>query len=60
MFNQIQISSRCIKTFIADGQVRNIFAVEVGRYKKKAPDQRLAFAAAQAIWLEAAQGLISI
>lgn len=42
------------------GKVRNIFAVDVGRYKKKAPDQRLAFAAAQAIWLEAAQGLISI
>jgi hypothetical protein len=34
--------------------------VDVGRYKKKAPDQRLAFAAAQAIWLEAAQGLLSI
>jgi putative transposase len=42
------------------GKVRNIFAVDVGRYKKKAPDQRLAFAAAQAIWLEAAQGLLSI
>lgn len=41
-------------------KVRNIFAVDVGRNKKKAPDQRLAFAAAQAIWLEAAQGLISI
>jgi len=42
------------------GKVRNIFAVDVGRYKKKAPDRRLAFAAAQAIWLEAAQGLLSI
>lgn len=42
------------------GKVRNIFAVDVGRYKRKAPDQRLAFAAAQAIWLEAALGLISI
>jgi putative transposase len=49
MFNQIQISP-----------FRNIFAIDVGRYKKKAPDQRLAFAAAQAIWLEAALGLISI
>ena len=42
------------------GKVRNIFALEVGRYKNKAPDQRLACVAAQAIWLEAAQGLISI
>lgn len=42
------------------GKVRNIFAVEVGRYTKKAPEQRLAFAAAKAIWLEAALGLFSI
>ena len=42
------------------GKVRNIFAIEVGRYKKKAPDQRLAFIAAKAIWLEAALGLFSI
>ena len=42
------------------GKVRNIFAVDVGRYTKKASDQRLAFAAAQAIWLEAALELISI
>jgi putative transposase len=34
------------------GKIRNIFSVEVGLYKKKAPDQRLAFAAAKAIWLE--------
>ncbi len=34
-------------------KVHNIFVVDVGRYKKKAPDQRLAFAAVQAIWLEA-------
>jgi len=40
------------------GKVRNIFAVEVGRYKKKAPNQRLAFAAAKAIWLEAALELL--
>jgi putative transposase len=42
------------------GKVRNIFSVEVGRYKKKAPDQRLAFTAAQAIWLEAAQQLLLV
>lgn len=42
------------------GKVRNIFSVEVGRYKKKAQDQRLAFQAAKAIWLEAAQSLLSI
>lgn len=42
------------------GKVRNIFAVEVGRYKQKASDQRLAFAAAKVIWLEAALVLLSI
>jgi putative transposase len=36
------------------GKVRNLFSVEVGRYKKKASDQQLAFAAAKAIWLKAA------
>jgi putative transposase len=39
------------------GKVRNIFAVQVGRYKQKASDQRLAFAAAMAIWSDAAQSL---
>jgi putative transposase len=42
------------------GKVRNIFAVEVGRYKKKASERRLAFAAAKTIWLEAALELFSI
>jgi putative transposase len=42
------------------GKVRNIFAVDVGRYKKKASEQRLAFAAAKVIWLEAALELFSI
>ena len=42
------------------GKVRNIFAVDVGRYTKKASEQRLAFVAAQTIWLDAAQGLFSI
>jgi putative transposase len=42
------------------GKVRNIFSVEVGRYKKKASDQRLAFTAAQAIWLEATQQLLLV
>jgi putative transposase len=41
------------------GKVRNIFAVEVSRYKKKSADQRLAFTAAKALWLEAASNLIS-
>ena len=40
------------------GKVRNIFSVEVGRYKKKAADQRLAFAAAKTIWLQAAYNLL--
>ena len=42
------------------GKVRNIFAVQVGRYKQKASDRRLAFAAATAIWSDAAQRLHSI
>ena len=42
------------------GKVRNIFAVQVGRYKKKASDRRLAFAAATAIWSDAAQSLLFI
>ncbi len=40
------------------GKVRNIFSVQVGRYTKKAPDQRQAFAAAKAIWLKAANQLL--
>ncbi|WP_198022338.1 hypothetical protein [Candidatus Odyssella acanthamoebae] len=42
------------------GKARNIFSVEVGRYKNKAPDQRLAFSDAKAIWLEAALELLSV
>ena len=42
------------------GKVRNLFSVEVGRYTKKAPDRRLAFADAKAIWGEAAIHLLSV
>ena len=42
------------------GKVRNIFSVEVGRYTKKASNRRLAFAAAKAIWVEAAINLLSV
>ena len=41
------------------GKVRNIFAIDVGRYTKNAINQRLAFNAAKAIWDEAAQRLIA-
>ena len=41
------------------GKVRNIFAINVGRYTKKAADQRSAFTAAKAIWDEATQGLLA-
>lgn len=41
------------------GKIKNLFSVEVGRYKKKASDQRLAFAAAKAIWLKAALGILA-
>lgn len=40
------------------GTVRNIFATEVGRYTKTAPERRLAFAVANTIWLEAATMLL--
>ena len=40
------------------GKVRNIFSVDVGRYTRSAQDQRDAFKISQAIWDEAAQGII--
>jgi putative transposase len=46
------------KTLSLMGKVRNIFAVEVGRYTKRAFEQQQAFKAAQAIWFEAAQELL--
>ena len=42
------------------GKVRNIFAVDVGRYIKRASERRVAFAAACAIWTEAAQMLFCV
>jgi putative transposase len=39
------------------GKVRNIFAVDVGRYTKRAAERRTAFAAACVIWAEATQQL---
>ncbi|MBL0942639.1 MAG: IS6 family transposase [Alphaproteobacteria bacterium] len=40
------------------GKIRNLFAVDVGRYVNKAPERKAAFAAACAIWIEAAQQLL--
>ena len=37
------------------GKVRNIFAIDVGRYVKRASERRVTFGAACAIWAEAAQ-----
>jgi putative transposase len=42
------------------GKVRNLFAVDVGRYTKKARERKIAFAAACAIWIEAAQQLLCV
>jgi putative transposase len=42
------------------GKVRNIFAVDVGRYTKEASARRLAFAAACAIWSNAAQQILCV
>ena len=40
------------------GKVRNIFAIDVGRYTKNAQEQRGAFATAKSIWDEATRGLL--
>tara|TARA_B110000046_G_C12871419_1_gene346170 strand:- start:24 stop:728 length:705 start_codon:yes stop_codon:yes gene_type:complete len=41
------------------GKIRNIFAVDVGRYRQNATNQRSAFNHAKAIWDEATQGLLA-
>lgn len=41
------------------GKVRNIFAINVGRYTKNATDQRVSFASAKSIWDEATQSLLA-
>jgi putative transposase len=46
------------RTLALMGKVRNLFAIEVGRYLKKASMRRDAFRAACTIWSEAAQGLL--
>lgn len=38
------------KTLSLMGKVRNIFAINVGRYTKNAPSKRLAFNQAKTIW----------
>jgi putative transposase len=40
------------------GIVRNLFAVDVGRYTKKSPERKAAFAVACAIWFETSQQLL--
>ena len=40
------------------GKIRNLFTVDVSRYVKKASERKAAFAAACAIWVEAAQQLL--
>jgi putative transposase len=41
-------------------KVRNIFSVDVDRYVKKSSERKVAFAAACAIWSEAAQQLFCV
>lgn len=41
------------------GKVRNIFAIDVGRYTKNAQDQKAAFAVAKSIWDKGAQKLLA-
>ena len=47
------------KTVVLMGKVRNIFSVDVGRYKKNAVDQRSAFSIAKSIWDLVSQRLLS-
>jgi putative transposase len=51
-------SAQCTLSLM--GKVRNIFAVNVGRYTKTAPEQRIAFASAKTIWDEATQRLLAV
>ncbi|WP_232224309.1 IS6 family transposase [Candidatus Paracaedibacter symbiosus] len=48
------------RTLALMGKVRNLFAIGVGRYLKKASERRDAFRAACTIWSEAAQGLLRV
>jgi hypothetical protein len=41
------------------GKVRNIFAIDLGRYTKNAEDQRSAFNADKATWDQDAQRLLA-
>jgi len=41
------------------GKIRNIFAVDVGRYTQNATNQRSAFNNAKSIWDDAAQELLA-
>lgn len=41
------------------GKIRNIFAVDVGRYTQNATDQRSSFNHSKAIWNEATQELFA-
>jgi putative transposase len=47
------------KTLSLMGKVRNIFAIDVGRYTKNAKEQRAAFAGAKSIWDEATTRLLA-
>ena len=47
------------RTLSLMGKVRNIFAIEVGRYTKNATEQRLAFKDAKSIWEDASQRLLA-
>ena len=40
------------------GKVRNVFAIDVGRYVKKAPERKVSFGVACSIWAEATQQLL--
>ena len=47
------------RTISLMGKVRNLFSVAVGRYRKTAEEQRIAFANAEVIWNDAAQMLLA-
>lgn len=54
-------SPKSVQTMLSlMGKLRNIFSVEVGRYKKSAQTQRTAFDVAKSIWDDASQRLLAI
>ena len=55
MSDKVQISTECAENIIIKGEIRNIFAIDVGRYTNNARTQKDNFKKAKSIWDEAMQ-----